>query len=125
MSLLEATAPAGSSPRIGPHTSNGELKVYSGIGGGTALSMQRRAYDSRFATRYFVGNGLDVGGGHDSLALYTELFPLSATSSSTTRPRATRRSLRMSTMHRSTSCFRAIAWSICAIPWKRWATGSA
>jgi len=76
MSLLEATAPAGSSPRIGPHTSNGELKVYSGIGGGTALSMQRRAHDSRFATRYFVGNGVDVGGGHDSLALYTELFPL-------------------------------------------------
>lgn len=38
--------------------------------------MQRRAHDSRFATRYFVGYGLDVGGGRDSLALYTELFPL-------------------------------------------------
>jgi SAM-dependent methyltransferase len=38
--------------------------------------MQRRAHDSRFATRYFAGCGLDVGGGQDSLALYVELFPL-------------------------------------------------
>ena len=63
-------------PRIGPLSSNGELKIYTGTCGGTALSMQRRAHDSRFATRYFVGHGLDVGGGHDSLALYVELFPL-------------------------------------------------
>lgn len=76
MSLLETTAPTSSSQKIGPHTSNAELKIYVGVGGGTALSMQRRAHDSRFATRYFVGHGLDVGGGHDSLALYTELFPL-------------------------------------------------
>ena len=69
-----ATAPA--APRIGPHSSNGELKIYAGVCGGAALSMQRRAHDSRFATRYFVGHGLDVGGGHDSLALYVELFPL-------------------------------------------------
>jgi SAM-dependent methyltransferase len=38
--------------------------------------MQRRMHDSRFSTRYFVGYGLDVGGGHDSLALFVELFPL-------------------------------------------------
>jgi SAM-dependent methyltransferase len=33
-------------------------------------------FDSRFARRYFVGLGIDVGGGDDSLALYAELFPL-------------------------------------------------
>jgi SAM-dependent methyltransferase len=62
--------------KVGPTTANGNLQVRPGVGGGTSLSMQRRAHDSRFATRYFVGAGLDVGGGHDSLALFTELFPL-------------------------------------------------
>lgn len=62
--------------KIDQTSRNGVLNVLSGVGGGTALSMQRRAHDSRFATRYFVGHGIDVGGGHDSLALYTELFPL-------------------------------------------------
>src|ERR1700749_1856585 len=62
--------------RIDRNSRNGELRVLAGIGGGPALSMQRRAHDARFATRYFVGHGIDVGGGHDSLALYTELFPL-------------------------------------------------
>jgi SAM-dependent methyltransferase len=76
MSLLETTVPAPPKAKIGPLSRNGELNLYVGIGGGTALSMQRRAHDSRFATRYFVGHGLDVGGGHDSLALYVELFPL-------------------------------------------------
>jgi len=78
LEMLQAGAASqASAPRIGPHSSNGELKlIIGGTCGGTALSMQRRAHDSRFATRYFVGNGLDVGGGHDSLALYVELFPL-------------------------------------------------
>jgi SAM-dependent methyltransferase len=76
MSLLETTLPAASSAKIGPLSRNGELNLYVGIGGGTALSMQRRAHDSRFASRYFVGHGIDVGGGHDSLALYVELFPM-------------------------------------------------
>jgi SAM-dependent methyltransferase len=62
--------------KVGPTTANGNLSVRPGVGGGTSLSMQRRAHDSRFATRYFVGAGIDVGGGHDSLALFTELFPL-------------------------------------------------
>jgi SAM-dependent methyltransferase len=62
--------------KIGPMTDSGELTIYLGISGATVISMQRRAHDSRFAARYFVGNGLDVGGGKDSLALYTELFPL-------------------------------------------------
>jgi SAM-dependent methyltransferase len=62
--------------RIDRDSRNAPLNVIAGVGGGTALSMQRRAHDSRFATRYFVGHGIDVGGGHDSLALYAELFPL-------------------------------------------------
>jgi len=62
--------------KIDQTSRNGVLNVVSGVGGGTALSMQRRTHDSRFATRYFVGHGIDIGGGHDSLALYTELFPL-------------------------------------------------
>lgn len=36
----------------------------------------RRIHDSRFATRYFVGHGIDIGAGNDSLSQYVELFPL-------------------------------------------------
>ena len=32
--------------------------------------------DSRYATRYLVGHGIDIGSGADSLALYSEFFPL-------------------------------------------------
>lgn len=46
------------------------------IPGVTSISILRRVHDARFATRYFRGNGLDVGGGIDSLALYKEFFPL-------------------------------------------------
>lgn len=35
----------------------------------------RRLRDSRFATRYFVGNGIDIGAGEDPLETYRELFP--------------------------------------------------
>lgn len=42
-------------------------------------SIARRLGDARFATRYFVGAGLDVGGRPDPLALYAELFPRIAT----------------------------------------------
>lgn len=52
-----------------------ELKVVLSVSGGTALSIQRRLHDIRFATRYLVGRGLDIGAGADSLALYAELFP--------------------------------------------------
>ena len=61
---------------VTPEDPTGPLIVRAGLGGGTALSMQRRFRDSRFATRYFVGNGLDVGGGKDPLSLYGEFFPL-------------------------------------------------
>jgi SAM-dependent methyltransferase len=38
-------------------------------------SMMRRLHDSRFATRYFVGAGIDIGAGADPISLYRELFP--------------------------------------------------
>src|SRR3954466_3565581 len=42
----------------------------------TGKSMMRRSGDSRFATRYFVGNLIDIGSGDDSLARYQHMFPL-------------------------------------------------
>ncbi len=38
-------------------------------------SIPRRLADPNFATRYFVGAGLDIGGKPDPLSLYLELFP--------------------------------------------------
>lgn len=52
------------------------LPLYAGVPGVTSISVLRRLSDSRFATRYFRGNGLDIGGGGDSIALFKELFPL-------------------------------------------------
>jgi SAM-dependent methyltransferase len=62
--------------KIDPKAHPERLIINTGIGGGASLSMQRRTLDSRFARRYFVGCGIDVGGGNDSLALFIELFPL-------------------------------------------------
>jgi SAM-dependent methyltransferase len=42
----------------------------------TKKSLIRRSYDIRFATRYFVGDGIDVGAGRDSLGFYTDIFPM-------------------------------------------------
>lgn len=39
-------------------------------------SIQRRLADSNFLRRYFVGDGMDIGGRPDPLLLYAELFPL-------------------------------------------------
>ena len=39
-------------------------------------SIQRRLGDSNFSRRYFVGDGMDIGGKPDPLILYKELFPL-------------------------------------------------
>lgn len=39
-------------------------------------SIQRRLSDSNFLRRYFVGEGIDIGGKPDPLALYQEFFPL-------------------------------------------------
>jgi len=41
-------------------------------------SIMRRLHDSRFATRYFVGEGIDIGAGLDPISLYGEFFPLMA-----------------------------------------------
>lgn len=38
-------------------------------------SIPRRLADSNFLRRYFVGQGLDIGGKPDPLTLYEELFP--------------------------------------------------
>lgn len=58
------------------HDGRGEADLIAGVPGATSISIQRRIADARFATRYFAGNGLDVGGGIDALSLYRELFPL-------------------------------------------------
>jgi SAM-dependent methyltransferase len=39
-------------------------------------ALMRRLHDSRFATRYFVGHGIDVGAGPDTLGRYVQQFPL-------------------------------------------------
>jgi SAM-dependent methyltransferase len=39
-------------------------------------AVMRRLYDSRFATRYFVGSGIDIGCGPDPISQYSEQFPL-------------------------------------------------
>ena len=38
-------------------------------------SIARRIREPNFINRYFVGDGLDVGGAPDPLALYREFFP--------------------------------------------------
>ncbi len=41
----------------------------------TSKAVSRRLHDSRFATRYFVGDGIDIGAGDDSLGRYQQMFP--------------------------------------------------
>lgn len=41
----------------------------------TGKSVLRRLHDSRFFSRYFVGYGIDIGCGTDSLELYKSFFP--------------------------------------------------
>lgn len=38
-------------------------------------AVMRRLHDARFATRYFIGDGIDIGAGPDSLGRYREMFP--------------------------------------------------
>ena len=42
----------------------------------SSKAVMRRLHDSRFATRYFAGHGIDIGAGADSLGQYKEQFPL-------------------------------------------------
>ena len=62
-------------PPVRPTDPATQLTLHDGIRGITSISVLRRLADSRFASRWFVGVGLDVGGGDDSLGLYVELFP--------------------------------------------------
>ena len=39
-------------------------------------SIFHRLKDARYATRYFVGEGIDIGAGSDPLSEYVEFFPL-------------------------------------------------
>ena len=39
-------------------------------------SIMRRLAEPNFINRYFRGEGIDIGGAPDPLALYVELFPL-------------------------------------------------
>jgi SAM-dependent methyltransferase len=39
-------------------------------------SFARRSFDRRFATRWFVGDGIDIGAGADSLGHLASFFPL-------------------------------------------------
>jgi len=41
----------------------------------TSKSVMRRLHDNRFITRYFIGDGIDIGCGSDPISLYGELFP--------------------------------------------------
>jgi len=41
----------------------------------TSKALARRLHLPDFATRYFVGQGLDIGGGGDPIAQYGEAFP--------------------------------------------------
>ena len=42
----------------------------------TGKSVLRRFHDIRFPTRYFKGNGIDIGSGDDPISNYSEFFPL-------------------------------------------------
>lgn len=42
----------------------------------TSKALIRRLHDSRYATRYFRGLGIDIGAGPDSLGIYFQQFPL-------------------------------------------------
>ncbi|AZG14084.1 MULTISPECIES: class I SAM-dependent methyltransferase [Cupriavidus] len=57
------------------HAADQPRRIQQNIPGATSISILRRVHDSRYATRYFVGDGLDVGGGIDSIALFAEMFP--------------------------------------------------
>ena len=57
------------------HAAQQARQIHLNIPGATSISILRRVHDSRYATRYLVGNGLDVGGGIDSIALFGDMFP--------------------------------------------------
>lgn len=42
----------------------------------TSKSIARLLHDTRYATRYFISDGIDIGAGEDFLGQYSEFFPL-------------------------------------------------
>lgn len=42
----------------------------------SSKSVFQKLRDSRYATRYLVGDGIDIGAGQDPLGMYHEFFPL-------------------------------------------------
>ena len=44
----------------------------------SSKSIFSKIRDNRYATRYLVGDGIDIGAGKDALGIYHELFPLMA-----------------------------------------------
>lgn len=42
----------------------------------SSKSIIRRGHDRRFVSRYFIGEGIDIGAGTDSIGQYTHFFPL-------------------------------------------------
>jgi SAM-dependent methyltransferase len=42
----------------------------------SSKSIFHKLKDSRYATRYLIGHGVDIGAGADSLEIYSEFFPL-------------------------------------------------
>ncbi|WP_269713426.1 methyltransferase domain-containing protein [Caulobacter sp. NIBR2454] len=42
----------------------------------TSKSIMRRSGDARFATRWLIGAGIDIGAGQDTIGNYGQLFPL-------------------------------------------------
>ncbi len=53
-----------------------DFALEPGVVGTTCMSLNRRLLDARFSTRWLVGQGMDIGGGHDSIGVYRSLFPL-------------------------------------------------
>lgn len=45
----------------------------------SSKAQKRRLLDNRFATRYFVGHGVDIGAGNDALGNFAEQYPLMKT----------------------------------------------
>jgi hypothetical protein len=105
--------------------SSGAVQFVPGVPGATSISIHRRLADSRFATRYFRGHGIDVGGGQDSLTLYREFFPLVGSVFTYDRPMVTHRSWTTYRTTPSTSCFPPTVSSTCVTQGKHSSTGFA
>jgi SAM-dependent methyltransferase len=62
-------------PWVLPGDQTGSPELQLGVPGTTSTSLNRRLQDARFGNRWLVGQGIDIGGGPDSIGLYKGLFP--------------------------------------------------